>query len=120
MLLVTATPDEYARVKRETADLFRVPLPDYPEGLPLFPLTARAAVYFGLDWSPYLVRFDTLTGTLPRMLVEWTCVRGLRPVYAQLGQAWPGRRLRYRLRGFAPLVTACLVVGLGCLRYWRW
>lgn len=87
--------------RERIADLFPVPLPDPVLVLADYDVTIRAAIRFADDWTPSLEPLAR-AGLTPRMPVEWGCVHALRPVYERCGIRWPGRRWRYRLRGYLP------------------
>jgi hypothetical protein len=112
VLLVTSGVGEYQVIRERTATLFPVPLPDPVAVSAAYQVGIRAVVLFTDDWTPSIVPIAH-PGVTPRMPVEWGCVQALRPVFERAGARWPGRRWRYRARGYLPhIVVAGLVVAV--------
>jgi hypothetical protein len=108
VLLITTGVADYDKTRERTAELFRVPLPVPVVVSAGYHTTIRGAILFADDWTPSIVPFAQ-PGTAPRMPVEWGCVQALRPTFERIGGRWPGRRWRYRLRGYLQYTA---VVGL--------
>ncbi|TQF01178.1 hypothetical protein E6W39_01680 [Kitasatospora acidiphila] len=77
---------EYEEFRSIAGGYFPRGLPEWGEGRARSRLGLRAAVYFGLDWTPHFERFDTRA----RATVEGSCFRCLLDVYRQNGIRLPG------------------------------
>ncbi|MDH6141840.1 hypothetical protein P3T35_003861 [Kitasatospora sp. GP30] len=76
----------YEEFRSTAGGYFPRGLPAWGEGPARTRLGLRAAVYFGLDWTPHFERFDTRV----RATVEGSCFRCLLNVYRQNGIQLPG------------------------------